>query len=299
MDKLKSKEKIAIGILVALSLMCIYRLFSIGMGVISIYILAFDVVVIATGAIIKEKGAGAVFSKEVVATVLMLIPIVISTQEIITTTEKHLLWRHWTESTSHSIAPNFISTLFAVTAIFAVVVRNNPKQLLEKKSVYAFIIVDVLFVASFLSIFCGGEPFNIPVLNISSQALLVVAILFSWFCIRQVSGFLWIGIAALGVLRLTEINAGLGFTGAMYVLAAFLSLILQWRVLDFRISLAEFKQEFLASARQQVLADVTASTQVVSGMLKAQSPQAVTSSTKPLLGSEAKGSESIHTPQQR
>lgn len=250
-------------ILIVMSAIIIKRFIHIGMETKTGYVLLFDLVGIIIGTTMYLYGIKPalkkIVSKEAIAVILMLIPIVISFIPVSGEIQKK--WFGFisvNEKFVTEIKPKFLSTLFGIILVSAVLVRNNPRDLFNKYSTYIFVAVDVFFCASFLNILCSSEIIKwIPQFNISYQGLLIVAVIFSWVGIRQIAGFIWAGIFILGISRLAAIDNTMGVRGSIYILSAFISGIIQWQVLDIHLSLKEIKTEFLAPVANTVLEDVS------------------------------------------
>lgn len=250
-------------ILIVMSAIIIKRFVHIGMETKTGYVLLFDLVGIIIGTTMYLYGIKPalkkIVSKEAIAVILMLIPIVISFIPVSGEIPKKWFWFiPVNEKFVTEITPSFLSTLFGIILVSAVLVRNNPRDLFNKYSTYIFVAVDVFFCASFLKILCSSEIIKwIPNFNISYQGLLIVAVIFSWVGIRQIAGFIWAGIFILSISRLVAIDNTMGVLGSIYILSAFISGIIQWQVLDIHLSLKEIKTEFLAPVANTVLEDVS------------------------------------------
>lgn len=256
-------------ILIVMSAIIIKRFIHIGMETKTGYVLLFDLVGIIIGTTMYLYGIKPalkkIVSKEAIAVILMLIPIVISFIPVSGEIQKKLLgFIPKNEKFVTEIAPSFLSTLFGIILVSAVLVRNNSRDLFNKYSTYIFVAVDVFFCASFLNILCSSEIIKwIPNFNISYQGLLIVAVIFSWVGIRQIAGFIWAGIFILSISRLVAIDNTMGVLGSIYILSAFISGIIQWQVLDIHLSLKEIKTEFLAPVANTVLEDVSSAGKVL------------------------------------
>ena len=201
---------------------------------------------------------------QVLSVILMLVPIIISFIQIEGEESKQILFIHWTKEFSTSIRPTLISTALGITMIMAFLVRNNPRKLLN--GVYPFILVteDVLFAASFLNILCSKEPLPIPGITVTCQTALIIAAIISWIGIKAVAGFMWAAVAILSISRLASIDNAMGFGGSLYILCAFLSLLLQWKALDIRIDTKSLMHEFISPAVKEIRSDVNASMETTS-----------------------------------
>ena len=176
--------------------------------------------------------------------VFMLIAVLISFPEY-SYTKKVL--KIWDTNKVENIRPSLESTLCAIVLVMSSIIRNRTSISVYTSIIY---ILNILFCASFMSLFFSGEPWKIPIIpfiidiKISSQHFLILAILASWLSMRTLSGFIWIALFFLSVTRLSEMQAAMGAFGVVYVLSAFLSIFCQTKdlMVDFIPSL---KNDFL------------------------------------------------------
>lgn len=238
------------GIIIALAILITARFCRIGLSIFGLYTVLVNVVLAVIGAIVYFAGFSRLkkffSSRTNWAVILLLVPIIISFTNISGTITKRFLFWSWNEKFMTNITPSLMSTLFAILLLLAVILRNNPRRMFSKPSRFVMLAEDVLFISSFLNILCNKEMLPIPGINVSCQALLVVAVVFSWVGIKEVAGIVWAAVLVLGVTRLCAIDSVMGFTGALYLLCAFLSGVLQWLELDVRLSLDGLKQQFSA-----------------------------------------------------
>lgn len=237
-------------IIVALMIAVTARFCKIGLSVFGLYTVLINAVLIILGVVVYLAGFGRIqkffSSRTNWAVILLIIPIIISFTNISGTITKRFLFWSWNEQFITSITPSLMSTLFAILLLLAVILRNNPRRMFSKPSRFVMLAGDVLFISSFLNILCNKEMLPIPGINMSCQALLIVAIGLSWVGIREVAGIIWIIVLILGVTRLCSIDSVMGFTGSLYLLSAFISGVLQWLELDVHFSLDGLKQQFSA-----------------------------------------------------
>lgn len=235
-------------IIVALMIVVTARFCKIGLSVFGLYTVLINAVLIILGVVVYLAGFGRIqkffSSRTNWAVILLIIPIIISFTNISGTITKRFLFWSWNEQFITSITPSLMSTLFAILLLLAVILRNNPRRMFSKPSRFVMLAGDVLFISSFLNILCNKEMLPIPGINMSCQALLIVAIGLSWVGIREVAGIIWIIVLILGVTRLCSIDSVMGFTGSLYLLSAFISGVLQWLEFDVHFSLDGLKQQF-------------------------------------------------------
>jgi hypothetical protein len=228
---MNKKRKIFIIILTILFIWCLIGAYLINYSVIPIVIAVYAITLFLTGEGSKKKKA---------AIVLMVIPVFISfTQEFSYTKTVFFFFR---STTNYSIAPSLISALAGIFLYLSIVVRGRINLF---SNVYETVIVvlNILFCASFLEMFFPKEPWNIPLLNISSQAFLVIAIIFSWIGMRSFAGFIWIGLFLMALSRIVGLNMAMGLWGVVYIMTAFVSIGLQLK--DHVHLLSDFKNDFI------------------------------------------------------
>jgi len=161
-----------------------------------------------------------------------------------------------------TLAPSGISTMFAVALYSAVMIRfkgldksfNSPSEIILS-------ILNILFCASFLSLFVGDTEikfFIFPPIPIPGNTLLMIAVGFSWLGMSAVAGIVWVILFILAVGKLAAWDVAMGFFGSAYILSAFLGLVLQLKneSAAFRKS---FQNDFLnsiAKIRRRVVKDI-------------------------------------------
>jgi len=197
-----------------------------------------------------------IFRRENMALVFMLVPVIISFCTFNTEIKKKLLFIRWSEYAEFSISPSFVSTIAAISLYLSLVIRGRMKLFTD---VYETIMIclNIMFCASFLEVFIPKEPWPIPIINVSSQSFLIAAIVFSWVGMRAISGFIWIFLFLLAVIRIAGLNVAMGQLGWIYVLSAFVSIGLQLKssaallsslAVDFRGAASHIAEDTSAAA---------------------------------------------------
>lgn len=221
------------------------------------WIIAIGIIVLLAAMYFKD-----IFTPRTAAIIIMAFSVIISLFTIRGNIDKHFMLWSWSEAFSTSIKPGVLSSMCGICFIFSIIVRNNPKKFLNSVADYIILIEDILFLASFLNVLCSKDPLPIPGVTISCQTFLFFAIAFSWLGMRQIAGFVWLAVIVLGALRLNALEVAWGFTGAIYIIAAFVSFIIQcWKIYNFG-SLSDFRSEFLGPVSQQIAGDINASTRL-------------------------------------
>ncbi|MBQ4378820.1 MAG: zinc ribbon domain-containing protein [Treponema sp.] len=163
------------------------------------------------------------------------------------------------------IRPGALSTILAVLIYSSLVVRRiiqldftTGRNL---NSVMKIILhcLNILFIASFLSLFVSDQ--KTLFLGISPMAILYLGVILSWLGVKSIAGYVWIFLFILSIKRMSDIDVAMGFTGAIYILSAFLSIAFQFIPnnkfselgqtfnSDFKVAKAEV-QEDLQSAKE-------------------------------------------------
>lgn len=160
------------------------------------------------------------------AFLLMLFSVLLSFNEYEVVKEISFFGKSFgTEKEVVSIAPGFISTLFSC-ALFAVFMLRRAFNMSDtNKADYLILVVDILFVSSFMTTLVEGK--EIPLLGVSPQSFLIGAFLFSLLGLRSLSGWALIIVLLFSMGTLSRVNSCMGVWGAFYVLCGFLSLSIQ------------------------------------------------------------------------
>ena len=201
---------------------------------------------------------------EILAIVLMLIPVVISLQVFkreYLVTEGMFIWKTTrTQTDNLSIAPTMVSVLYAIILHGILYARGIGRYF---ESGYSLILnfLNILWTASFISIFISSETFNIPIVNqpMSSQVLMLIAIALSLISMRSIAGVFWIALAFLSIFRLSALNDAMSFWGVIYILFAYGSIGIQiWKLKLLAIDKSELIYEFRGMSNR-VLGDINSS----------------------------------------
>ena len=209
-----------------------------------------------------EKTKKCLFNSKTAAIILILISVLISFFSYSGTISKNLGPIKWQEKFSANIRPSLRSVLFAILLFSSIFVRYGTSRLKDVFS-YVILVLDILFISSFLNILCNNEAWPIPFFTIDNQSFLILAVLFSWFGISAVSGFIWIAIFIAGMIQMAKIENLMGFAAVVYLICAFVSLILQIKIFDLHFS---FVSEFFAPVSKRVKTDVISSAQTAANI---------------------------------
>jgi hypothetical protein len=250
-------------ILVLVSLFICIRAMAIGSFEAVPIVIAIDVILILIRNIFKSRGHDEEFRKSfirrIVAVLLMAIPVVISLGTFSTDVQKRFLFFKYTEQIIVSIKPSLLSGTMAFMLYLSVIVRRRKKILSDW---YDFLIsaLNILFCSSFLFVFVSGEEWNVPFFHIKSQAFLMIAIVMSWIGMSSIAGFIWIALLIFAVQRMSSVDSAMGFTGAIYVISAGMSILAQTE--DIGEAFSELKGDFFGAA-SRIKNDASASVSTV------------------------------------
>lgn len=178
---------------------------------------------------------------KLVSLILMIIACCIASQTYTKIIEKTFLFIFsWSEPVSTTIRPTVISVLCAIFLIAPSCIRSNMKL-----TAYNIIqgTLNILFMSSFIGLIVGGESWNIPFINISSQSILIFCILLSWIGMKSITGFIWIFLLILAIGRITDVDIAMGFWGVAFILCGSISLLCQLKGTNQNLLLA-LKSDF-------------------------------------------------------
>lgn len=176
------------------------------------------------------------FILELLSVIFMLTAVILATitfhGEI--TKKVFFFWINTTPIES-CLAPSLITTLYAILIYSSLIVRNIIQFDFRKKIKTPIffvlqlltIILNIFFIASFITVFFGGEEIILFNLKIAPKIVLFLTIFFSWFGMKTIAGYSWIILFFLSVSRLQNADNIMGIWGAIYVIAGFLSILLQ------------------------------------------------------------------------
>ncbi len=197
------------------------------------------------------------------------------------------------------IRPGFITTMYAVFMYSSLLVRGivDIDLKTEKTPILVMEIVllslNVLFIASFLSIFVNAKTF----LGVSSQALFIFAIALSWLGVKSIAGYVWVLLFLLSLGNISKINESMDFLGAIYVLSAFISIAFQFIPNNKFSELAQaFKSDFKL-AKTEIQEDLSEAKETTEKIIKASAGAAVNYSSAsngtPVFSSEKVSSDLV------
>ena len=174
---------------------------------------------------------------------LMIIPVVISCLSF--NRDRAFLFIKWKEPMS--IAPDLISMGITVVFYAALIVRYG----IFRKETLAETLISVVrtclncwAIAALLKAVITTDPgdtLTILAFQFNTFTLLLFAIILSWIGMKTLAGYSWIFFIFAGVNHMGAVNKAMGGLGAVFILAFFVSLLLQ--INDFS-HIGEFMSDF-------------------------------------------------------
>ncbi|MDR0653547.1 MAG: DUF4339 domain-containing protein [Synergistaceae bacterium] len=141
-----------------------------------------------------------------------------------------------------STKPIVITILCAVLFVGSIFARRLTPDSFSVPSKLVLFIVNSWFIASFISIYVSKEQWNIPIINISSWAFLVMTIMFSWLGMCSIARHSWILLIFGSLSHTTFVNKATGTWGVIYILCGCISLVLQG---DYESFVSRMKQDII------------------------------------------------------
>jgi hypothetical protein len=118
-----------------------------------------------------------------------------------------------------SLKPSMISTLLAIGLYSALVIRlKGLHNSFCSFSDTVLSLLTILFCSSFINFFLND--------NIG-KIILLVSLLLSWLGLKFIAGIVWIVLIAFVGTRVMIVNAAMGVWGSIYILSAFVGIVLQ------------------------------------------------------------------------
>lgn len=182
---------------------------------------------------------------EVLGIILQIVPFIICLFTF--KDEKSLFFGliKWTKDIT--LKPEILSGIFAIIFYGIIAIRLemfHKETLWDGLLSFASSFLNIMVIASVFSIFVS-KNFSINffgIFELNGTTILILGILFSLLSMRTISGYLFIIFLMMAIPRLMEINAAMGFFGALYVVMMAVSFFLQIPDLrDFSKILEEFK----------------------------------------------------------
>lgn len=148
------------------------------------------------------------------------------------------------------ICPTLISTFVSISLMCGILIRNQ-KYIFNDYIRVSFIVLDILLFASIISIFVSQNTINFFGVSFSSQGLLIPCIILSWLGLKSIAKYVLLTMVALGIPAMSTANEGMGFYGAIFILAGFGSLIIQAFPLEIFGKNCYFADEFYGKSSKK------------------------------------------------
>ena len=206
----------------------------------------------------KEKIVNYVKSNTLLigAIIMMLIPVLIACSFVMPSHK--FLFIEWGKS--RALLPDEPSVFMAILLYAGSVIRGDW-SVFKKPTRIILMILNLLFIASFTKCFINTDKwklFGVIPMDISSLAFFIFTLCLSWLGMKTIAGFAWIILLLASIGTLQEVSIYLGFSGAVYILCAFLSVGFQLAGGLISIDFENLKMEFLSSSKM-IKSDTNAS----------------------------------------
>ena len=193
--------------------------------------------------------------------VLMIIPCLISVGSFSTTAPRIALLPSWIpfnqKEVTVDITPDISRALIAVAFYYGALIARygifKKDNLMEAliSSVRTFL--NCWGLAALLGIVLttnSNETFSLGIFSINTASLLLFAVLFSWFGMKTLAGYVWIIFVLAGVKHFNMISDAMGPLGAVFIFTLAISMLLQ--VNDFS-NINNFMADFRNTAEKHIL----------------------------------------------
>lgn len=193
--------------------------------------------------LLKKKTLFGYDIAEVVGVLLMIIPAIIATTYL--STSKGGFFHKTVKD--HPLCPDYLSSIFACVIYVSLIIRYNffkKDNLGEVLFSTAQTFVNIWVLAAFASPLITGVS-NRKEMNPIQLAALISSVLLSWLGMKSIAGYAWIIYFIAAIQSLTKLNAQLGGIGAVFIVLATLSMLLQVKNIS---SLKDLAEDFRSSA---------------------------------------------------
>ena len=95
-----------------------------------------------------------------------------------------------------------------------------------------------------------NETFSMGIFSINTSTLLLFALLFSWFGMKTLAGYVWIIFILAGATRFNMVSEAMGVWGAIFILTIAISMLLQ--VSDYS-NIQNFMEDFRNTSEKHIL----------------------------------------------
>ena len=152
--------------------------------------------------------------------VLLFISIMINFKEWI---YEYKLYGYKIYSENLNIKPSLLSTFISLL-LFGGFIFRNINDITNDYIKIIFYITDLIFFSGFISMFSNGQA---NILGFSSQSILFVSIILMWIGVRSFLRYIILIFIGCSILFISKVNEAMGFFGAIYIICAFISFLIQ------------------------------------------------------------------------
>lgn len=213
----------------------------------------------------KKKTVFGFHVADLIGIVLMLIPCLISSGAVFNfnfsaTVPRIAFLPEWIpfnqKEVAVTITPDIPRALIAVAFYYGALIARYG---IFKKDTFVEAVIS--FVRTFLN--CWGlaallgivlttdsnETFSMGIFIINTSTLLLFALLFSWFGMKTLAGYVWIIFILAGVTRFNMVSEAMGAWGAVFIITLAISMLLQ--VSDYS-NIQNFMEDFRNTSEKHI-----------------------------------------------
>jgi hypothetical protein len=161
---------------------------------------------------LSEKG------RRLLSFLFLCVPVIMSISAKIPYDDK--VFGFLSKSSVFTFYPDLNSSLISVALISPLYLRNIFSWKASLYSIFSCMMIVFIF-ASLVQLILGGNQGSPWLMN-----SIVIAVTLSWLGTKGIAGIAWLVVMVTGLIAGTTANAALGFLGYIYVITAFLGMIL-------------------------------------------------------------------------
>jgi hypothetical protein len=151
-----------------------------------------------------------------------------------------------------SLKPSMLSTLLAIGLYSALVIRlKGLHNSFCSPSDTILSLLTILFCSSFINFFLNDN---------FGKILLLVSLLLSWLGLKFIAGIVWIVLIAFVGTRVMVANTAMGVWGSLYILSAFLGIVLQLKQVNLLRDIGREFKSMASRAHYKIFNDVSSVT---------------------------------------
>ena len=122
-----------------------------------------------------------------------------------------------------NIQPTLITTLISIFFFGGYIIRNLD-DIFNDYIRIIFCLIDILFFSGFIAMFSSSKTI---ILGISPQSILLLIVVSMWIGLKSILRYIILIFIVFSASFIGEVNEAMGFSGALYILFAFLSFSIQ------------------------------------------------------------------------